>query len=256
MKFHHFKTLDSTNDHLLKMAEGGAPEWTVVVTDRQISGRGRRRRDWWSPEGNLHMSILLRPDVDPRQLLRLPVIASLAFLSAMGESGSPLTVKWPNDILLDGRKLAGILVESRSESEKVLWVVVGFGVNMVRTEDEVPIKLKDRMAFAYELDKDLEPGELAVRIARGMKAWSGAMKGEGWNNAMEEWSRRALLNTPYIYRDGEREVEGVPVRLDDSGGLVMKMEDGEVTVYSGEIEQAVQSPETRVQRTKSRNRSP
>ena len=189
MKYHHFETLGSTNDHLLKMAEGGAPEWTVVIADRQTSGRGRRRRDWWSPEGNLHMSILLRPEVSPQQLLRLPVIASLAFLSAMGESGSSLTIKWPNDILLNGGKMAGILAESRSEGEKVLWVVVGFGVNMVRKEADIPTGLKERLAFACELEEDLEPGELAVRLARGMKALAGGMKGEGWKNAMVEWTR-------------------------------------------------------------------
>ena len=236
MNYHHFEALDSTNDHLLKMAEGGAREWTVVVADRQTSGRGRRTRDWWSPEGNLHMSILLRPEVSPHQLLRLPVIASLAFLSAMGESGTPLKIKWPNDILLDGRKMAGILAESRSEGENVLWAVVGFGVNMVRTVDDIPAGLDDRVAFVDELDEDIEPGELVIRITRSMKAWSEAMKGEGWNNAMEKWSRRALLNIPYIYRDGARETEGVPIRLDESGGLVMETEDGEVTVYSGELE--------------------
>ena len=236
MKIHRYKSLDSTNDHLLKMAEGGAREWTVVVADRQTSGRGRRTRDWWSPEGNLHMSILLRPEVSPHQLLRLPVIASLAFLSAMGESGTPLKIKWPNDILLDGRKMAGILAESRSEGENVLWAVVGFGVNMVRTVDDIPAGLYDRVAFVDELDEDIELGELVIRITRSMKAWSEAMKGEGWNNAMEKWSRRALLNIPYIYRDGARETEGVPIRLDESGGLVMETEDGEVTVYSGELE--------------------
>ena len=241
MKYHHFETLGSTNDHLLKMAEGGAPEWTVVIADRQTSGRGRRSRDWWSPEGNLHMSILLRPKVSPQQLLRLPVIASLAFLSAMGESGSSLTVKWPNDILLDGRKMTGILTESKSEGEKVLWVVVGFGVNMVRKEAHIPIGLKERMAFVSELEEGLEPGELAIRIARSVKAWSGAMMGEGWESAMEEWSRRAIFNLPYTCRDGLREIEGVPVRLDKSGGLVMKTADGEVTVYSGEIEEIGES---------------
>lgn len=248
MIYHHFESLGSTNDHLLKMAEGGAPEWTVVVADRQTSGRGRRRRDWWSPEGNLHMSILLRPEVSPRQLLRLPVIASLAFLSAMGESGSSLTIKWPNDILLNGGKMAGILAESRSEGEKVLWVVVGFGVNMVRKEADIPTGLKERLAFACELEEDLEPGELAVRLARGMKALAGGMKGEGWKNAMEEWTRHAIFNIPYTYRDGEREVEGVPIRLDKSGGLVMETADGEVTVYSGEIEKIVQSPRPKAQR--------
>jgi BirA family biotin operon repressor/biotin-[acetyl-CoA-carboxylase] ligase len=247
MKYHHFETLDSTNDQLLKMAEGGAPEWTVVVADRQTSGRGRRRRDWWSPEGNLYMSILLRPNVTPRQLLRLPVIASLAFLSAIGESGAPLTVKWPNDILLEGRKMAGILAESRCEGERVLWAVVGFGVNMIRPGDDIPIGLKNRLAFTYELEEGLEPEELAIRIAQGMKAWSGAMNEDGWSKAREEWSRRALLNTTYVYRDGGRDIEGVPVRLDESGGLVMETKNGEVTVYSGELENPIQNSKFKIQ---------
>ena len=147
MKYHHFDSLDSTNDHLIKMAEDGAPEWTVVIADRQTLGRGRRSRDWWSPAGNLHMSILLRPRVSPRELLRLPMTASLAVLSAMGSEGSPLTVKWPNDVLLDGRKMAGILTESRSEGNRVHWAVVGFGVNMVKTKDDIPTSLTDRMAL-------------------------------------------------------------------------------------------------------------
>jgi BirA family biotin operon repressor/biotin-[acetyl-CoA-carboxylase] ligase len=241
MKIHRFETLGSTNDHLLKMAEEGTPEWTVVVADRQTGGRGRRTRNWWSPEGNLHVSILLRPEVSPMQLQRLPVIASLAFLTAMGDSGSPLKIKWPNDILLDGRKMAGILAESRSEGEKVLWAVVGFGVNMVRKEDDIPSELKGHLAFVEELDKDLEPRELTVRVTRSMKDLSGAMSGEGWNNAMEQWSQHALLNIPYLYRDAGRETRGVPVRLDASGGLVMETEDGEVTVYSGELGEPVES---------------
>ena len=243
MKFHHFKELGSTNDKLLEMAEKGAPEWSIVTADRQISGRGRGAREWWSPAGNLYMSILLKPEVEPGRMLRLPMIASLAFLSAMGNSGSLLRIKWPNDILFEGRKLAGILVESRTEGEKILWSVVGFGVNMVRSDEPVPARLDGRMAFVQELAKGLSPRDLELRIADGMKKWTGALKEDLWEKAMEEWSRHALLNVPYTWKDGQREVSGLPVRLDRSGGLVMKTEEGEVIVYSGEIEKTVQSPE-------------
>jgi len=248
MDFHHFETLGSTNDHLASMADRGAREWTVVVADRQISGRGRQSRDWWSPRGNLHMSILMRPQATPRELLRLPVLASLALLSAMGEAGSSLSIKWPNDIILEGRKMAGILTESRSEGEKVLWAIVGFGVNVTPSDLEMPADLKDRLAFVHELDKNVKPEELAGRIAMSMKDWSSAVKGESWKRAMEEWSRRALLHTPYVFKSAGRHVEGVPVRIDDSGGLVMKTNDGEVTVYSGELEEIAQSPKPKAQR--------
>lgn len=239
MEYHHFEVLGSTNDHLARMADEGAREWTVVIADRQTSGRGRREDDWWSPEGNLHLSILLRPNVTPRELLRLPVTASLALLSGLGEPGSLLKIKWPNDILYGGRKMAGILVESKSEGDSVQWAVVGFGVNMTRTLDKIPAKIKHRLAFVHELDDSIEPDEMASRIVSGMKAWSGAVTGEDWKKAREVWTQHAMLNVPYVFRDGGREIRGIPVRLDVSGGLVMETEDGEVTVYSGEIEESV-----------------
>jgi BirA family biotin operon repressor/biotin-[acetyl-CoA-carboxylase] ligase len=244
MIYHHFETIGSTNDHLAGMAETGAEEWTVVMADRQTAGRGRGGKAWWSPEGNLHMSILLRPEVDPRKLMRLPVIASVAFLSAMGESGSSLAVKWPNDILLGGRKMAGILVESRSEGDKVLWAVVGFGVNLKRPEDNIPIEIRDRMAFVHEVEEGLEQGDLAARISRSMKEYSAGLKEDRiWDMTREKWSRRALLDAPYTYCDGGRKVKGVPIRLDASGGLVMATEDGQFTVYSGEIEEIIHGSE-------------
>lgn len=238
---HRFESLGSTNDRLTAMAEEGALEWTAVVAGRQTSGKGRREKDWWSPEGNLHLSILLRPMASPRELLRLPAIASLAFLSALGEPGLPLQIKWPNDILLDGRKMAGILVESSSEGDKVRWAVVGFGVNMLRAGDNIPSELKNRLAFVHELDESLEPDDLALRIVSGMKEWSKAMTGDGWEKARDEWTRHALLNVPYLFRDGEKKTRGVPVRLDISGGLVMETGAGEVIVYSGEMEEIGES---------------
>jgi len=233
----HFSQIGSTNDHLAGLAESGAREWTVVVADRQTAGRGRGRRSWWSPEGNLHMSILLRPDVSPRRLLRLPALASLAFLSAMGRPGSSLVVKWPNDVLLDGRKMAGILAQSRSEKERVLWAVVGFGVNMRRPEEGVPPELGGRMAFVRELDERMEANDLAVRILQNMKEYSEALKDDKiWDAARKRWSRRALLGQAYTYRDGDRKIDGVAIRMDENGGLVLETQNGEITVYSGEIE--------------------
>lgn len=235
MKFHHFESIGSTNDHLIRMAENGAGEWTVVTADIQTAGRGRSSRAWWSPQGNLYMSVLLRPAVNPRQLLRLPAIASLAFLSALGDRGSSLKIKWPNDVLLDGKKMAGILAESRTEGEKVLWAVVGFGVNMARGRNDVPPELMDRVAFVDDLHLSLRPRDLALRIVRHLQQWSGAMKGGSWDRAMEEWTRHALLDVPYVHRNGDMEIRGTAVRLDRSGGLVMETPSGEVTVYSGEL---------------------
>lgn len=235
MRFIHFKELGSTNDTLLKMAEEGVEPWTVVIADKQTSGRGREGRDWWSPPGSLYMSVLLRPQVEARELMRLPVLASLALLDAIGNAGSRLLIKWPNDILLDGRKLAGILVESRSEGSRVVNAVVGFGVNMRQTSGPLKTDLTAGMAFTDELVKDLTPRELAESIVVNLIDWSGAIKGEGWKSAVEKWTGHAELGIPYVFRERGKETRGTPVGLDDSGGLVMETEKGKVTVYSGEI---------------------
>ena len=247
MKIHHFEEIDSTNDHLADMAEKGAAEWTAVLADRQTSGKGRQNRSWWSPPGNLHMSVLVKPEASSRELMRLPVIASLAFVSAMGAHGSPLVIKWPNDIVYEGRKMAGILVETRSEGKKVLWAVVGFGVNMVRDEGSIPEYLAHRLAFVQEIDESLDRQELAARILAEMREWSGSLTGDAWTRARKEWMSRALLNTPYTLRDGPTRTEGVPVGLDDFGGLIMETGQGKITVYSGELEN---KPRSKIQNPK------
>jgi BirA family biotin operon repressor/biotin-[acetyl-CoA-carboxylase] ligase len=157
-------------------------------------------------------------------------------------------VKWPNDILVGERKLAGILIQARTEGRDVLWIVAGFGINVHRPEGEIPEEISNGIAFGEDVCTDITTDRLADAIVAGLRGRLISLDRAAWKRAMEEWTGYASWNVIYTHRDGEGETRGTPVRLSEDGGLVLMTDRGEVTVYSGEVTEAVQSPESRVQR--------
>ncbi len=131
--------VDSTNDEARRLAEGGAEEGTLVWGLSQRKGRGRHGRDWASPEGNLYLSLLLRPDCPPREAAQLSFVAAMALTGALNVLVAPhsrIDFKWPNDVLLNGSKVAGILLEASTTGADALdWLIVGTGVNVARAPD-------------------------------------------------------------------------------------------------------------------------
>jgi len=247
MIVHRVQVVDSTNLHLMNMARKGAPSWTVVLADVQTGGLGRAGRTWWSPPGGLYMSVLIRPEGGIRNQSRLPILASLAVLDAMGEPLlEAVRVKWPNDILLEGKKLAGILVSSRMEGAFIPWVVTGFGLNLTRSGQMVPEELEGRLAFFEDISPGISREDLAEAILKEFQRLQICLEDDrAWTDAIKRWTARAAWDTPYLHREGQKETEGVPVRLALDGGLVLRTEKGEVTVHSGEITQASQTLESR-----------
>jgi biotin-[acetyl-CoA-carboxylase] ligase BirA-like protein len=189
MIVHRYGALESTNLQLMKIAEGNAPVWTVVLADSQESGMGRSGRVWWSPPGGLYMSVLVRPPNGIRDLYRLPVLSSLAVLDAVGATETPLRVKWPNDILSGEKKLAGILIQARTDRRRVHWIVAGFGVNMRRPECEIPVEIRDRIAFLEDLRGDITRDRLAEAIVSGLRERLDALDDAAWKRAMDQWTR-------------------------------------------------------------------
>ncbi|MBF0449017.1 MAG: biotin--[acetyl-CoA-carboxylase] ligase [Magnetococcales bacterium] len=131
-KIHFFETLDSTNIQAGILARAGALDGTVVVADHQSQGKGRLGRSWDSPSGlNLYFSLILRPDIYPRHAAQLTLLTGLALAEVVqAVGGEAVQIKWPNDLLLGGRKLAGILTEMAVEADRIQFVVVGVGVNL------------------------------------------------------------------------------------------------------------------------------
>lgn len=133
-----FEALDSTSTLCRTLAEAGEPERLAVVARRQTAGRGTQGRAWVSPPGNLSMSVLLRPTEPARAIGQFSLLAAVALADALEPYADRLRLKWPNDLVIDGAKLAGILAESAVDAAgRLAWLVVGFGVN-VATAPEVP----------------------------------------------------------------------------------------------------------------------
>jgi len=140
----YFETTDSTNLQARRLAEDGAVEGTVVIADQQTSGRGRLGRFWLSPPGvNLYLSVILRPTFAPQDATSMTFLSAVAVAEAIAASG-PFTpqLKWPNDVLLDGRKVAGLLNEMNAETERVHYLVLGIGVNLNMQKADFPDDLR------------------------------------------------------------------------------------------------------------------
>lgn len=139
MKILYYKRLQSTNTTAYHLGERGDSEWTVVTADIQTKGRGRAGKKWESPKGGLWFSILLRPDVSSQRVSMLQFLAANATRNAIeNETGERVRLKWPNDLVLDGAKLGGILVELKIKGEQVEFAVIGIGINVNQPKGRLP----------------------------------------------------------------------------------------------------------------------
>jgi BirA family transcriptional regulator, biotin operon repressor / biotin---[acetyl-CoA-carboxylase] ligase len=212
----HFRLVDSTNARARELAGRGAPHGTVVTAAEQSAGRGRQGRTWTAPPGRaLLCSILVR---DPPRLL--PLVAGVAVAEVVGPEAR---LKWPNDVLVDGRKVAGILVEARLQER---WAVVGIGLNVAVREADFPPELRDRAGTLGLEPSAIEPTLEA--LLRALERWLAADPG-----AVLQAVRGldALLARPV--RWGGR--TGVGAGVDSDGRLVVATEEGEVRLDAGEV---------------------
>jgi len=231
-----FDAVGSTNAEALAAAGGPAPRWFVART--QTTGRGRRGRPWRSEPGNLYASLLLS-DIGP--LSRQPelcFVAALALYDAVrAVSGiDPLRIrlKWPNDVLVDGAKLAGILLEGTVLPGGRNGTVIGFGVNCAHNPSDTPYATTNLGAVGYPTEPEALLAALDAAMMARVAQWDG---GAGFAETREAWVRRALgLGRPVTVRLGERQSEGVFEALDFSGAMVLRRPDGaRETISAGDV---------------------
>lgn len=241
----HYRETDSTNTRARELAAAGAPHGTVVTAAEQSKGRGRQGRVWTAPAGKaLLYSAVVRP-LDERHLM-LPLAVPLAVCEAAEELGPGIEcgVKWPNDIHLEGRKLAGVLIEARPQDH---WAVVGVGLNLTITSDEFPPDLRDTAVSIFDFDGG-DRGEVRRSLPavapsglpsipltatevlnRHLDRWAAASPDE----VLAEWRNRDVLHSHEISWDGG---SGVADGVDDRGYLLVVTADGDrVALGAGEV---------------------
>ncbi len=238
--YHHYALLDSSNRQAAEWAQQGAAEGTVVVAEQQSQGRGRLGRHWFSPVGiNLYCSLLLRPAVAPRHAPQLTLLAGLALWKTVQQWGiEECRLKWPNDLLLRGRKAAGILTEMRAEGEKTHYVIVGIGVNLNGSRGDFPDPLQEQAihlaeALPFTIDRGLFLADLLLQ----WEALYGDYLQKGCAPLAAEWWRVAdWAGRPLSVRLADRSFVGEAVTLDADGCLLVRCADGMLTrVVAGDV---------------------
>jgi BirA family transcriptional regulator, biotin operon repressor / biotin---[acetyl-CoA-carboxylase] ligase len=220
----HYRVTDSTNTRARELAEGGAPNGTVVTAREQTAGRGRVGRVWTAPEGKaLLYSTILRP-LDQRHLL-LPLSVPLAVCAAAEElrPDAKCMVKWPNDVWLEGRKLSGILIEARPQDG---WAVIGVGLNLTIAPDEFPADLRQPAVSLFPPT----PSTAAEVLSRHLDHWVTARD----DDVLAEWrGRDGLRGREVSWEDGS----GVAGGIDDRGNLIVVTAGGDsVSLGAGEVQ--------------------
>jgi BirA family transcriptional regulator, biotin operon repressor / biotin---[acetyl-CoA-carboxylase] ligase len=219
----HYRRTDSTNERARELALAGAPHGTLVTADEQTAGRGRQGRTWAAPPGAAVLMSLLLRELDERSAA-LPLAAAVAVCEAL----APLRceIKWPNDVWLDRRKLAGILVEGRPQEG---WAVLGIGLNVSTDVAELPAELRDSATSLWIAGGD-ERGrdEVLAALLSALERRLGQEPAE----VLPAWRERdALLGERIRWQAGE----GTAAGIDDTGALLVDTDDGRVALDAGEV---------------------
>jgi BirA family biotin operon repressor/biotin-[acetyl-CoA-carboxylase] ligase len=227
--------LGSTNDRVKLLVRDGAPEWTTVLADVQTAGRGREGRSWASPAGGLYLSVLLRPAF--RHVGVLPLAAGVAVAEAAGEQGVEAALKWPNDVQVDGRKLAGILAEAASGSAGTEWVALGIGLNVAAPSASLPLELRGAVASLADSGACPEVPAVAASVLAWLRVWYDAL-GSSPGVVVAAWRRRAVAwwGETVEIRTGAETLRGRLLDVDQDGALLVGAPGGTTRrVVSGEV---------------------
>lgn len=218
----HYRLIDSTNERARELALAGAPHGTLVTADEQVAGRGRQGRAWTAPPGSgVLMSLVVR-DLDERSAA-LPLAAAVAVCEAL----APLDcrIKWPNDVWVERRKLAGILVEGRPQEG---WAIVGIGLNVSTAAKQLPAVLRETATSLRIAGVERDREEVLAALLEALRRRLGQPPEE----VLPAWRERdALRGESVRWRDGEGRAAGI----DETGALIVETDRGPVTLDAGEV---------------------
>jgi BirA family biotin operon repressor/biotin-[acetyl-CoA-carboxylase] ligase len=234
-KIYAFETIDSTNSCARVMAAAGAPEGTVVIAELQTSGRGRMGRSWVAnPQENLTFSVVLRPGMSALNLL--PLLTGIAVGDAVREqAGVEPDCKWPNDLLLGGRKFCGILLEGSLRDEALEFAVAGIGINV--NQILFPPDLSDRAtSLRLICGREFNREELLRTILHHLEHLYQTGCREDFSSVPRLWTTRAqMIGRPILIQMRDTRLAGTARRIAPDGGLVIATDSGEQTVYAGDV---------------------
>jgi BirA family biotin operon repressor/biotin-[acetyl-CoA-carboxylase] ligase len=238
---HHFDTLDSTNARAYQLALNGAEEGEVVIAESQQKGKGRLGRQWFSPPFlNLYLSVILRPPIPPHQASLMTLMAAVATADAIRQlSGLFPLIKWPNDILLRDRKVAGLLNEIHSEIDRIHFVILGIGVNLNMDESMFSEEIRAAAtSLRIEMGRTISRKVFLQILLEELERWYSIFIHEGSAAILEAWRNRAQIKGRRVNVTSFGEaLTGVAIDVDSDGALILETGDeGRRRVVAGDVE--------------------
>ena len=236
----HYDTVSSTQDIAAEMARRGANEGTLVVTETQEKGRGRKGRSWVSlPQGGIYLSIILRPNLMPFQVVQIPLIAGIAMIKAIRET-VPLqpVIKWPNDIIIGKKKVGGILTEMSSEIDGVNYVVLGIGLNVNMPASLFEENISDiATSLIDECGKYTSRVKLVQSFLHEFELFYEKFLTDGFSSIRDQWKELNItLGSLVKITDGITDIEGEAIDIDNDGFLLVRKENGDISrIISGDV---------------------
>lgn len=222
-KVYHFNELDSTNEYAKKIAEPG----TVIIADKQTKGKGRLERNWFSPLGGIYISIILKQETPV-----ITLIVGLSVCKTIRRYGLDARTKWPNDILVKGKKIAGILTEQGQA-----YTIVGIGINANIDVDCLPEEFRDcSTTLRQELKRDISKGELIEVLLGKIEADYNVMREGRGSELLEQWrSLSAVMGKTIEVKTPGKSTKGEVVDIDEDGALLLRVKNGNIEkIIAGE----------------------
>jgi BirA family biotin operon repressor/biotin-[acetyl-CoA-carboxylase] ligase len=251
---HYFYTIESTNSKAYELANQGADEGEVVIAESQTKGKGRLGRNWFSPPYlNLYLSVILRPRISPHQAPLITLMAAVAAAEAIEKSFSLRpSIKWPNDILLNGRKVAGLLNEIKSETDRIHFVILGIGVNLNVDGKIFPKEIRSiATSMKKEMGQAISRKNFLASLLQEMEKWYAVFLKEGGCGILRSWRKWAQMKGREVRMTSFGEtIAGRAVDVDSDGALIIETKRGErKRVVAGDVEYKNKAPNSRHQIT-------
>ena len=239
-KFHYFPELDSTNTYARQLAEAGAREGEIVIAEAQTQGRGRLGRRWQSPPfTNLYLSVILRPQFPPAQAPQITLTAAVALAETVASFiAQPATIKWPNDILVGGKKLAGILSEASCDAERLHYVILGIGANLNYAIDLMPEEIRERAtSIAHITGNAVSRESFLRRLIQDLDRCYGELEDSGFAALARRWQAHFNLRDRRVRVELlDQVVEGWARGIDGDGALLVEDDKGrQQRVIAGDV---------------------
>ena len=233
---YYYPEIGSTNDEAFRLGIAGAPEGTAVIADSQTKGKGRLQRVWHSPPGsNIYTSILLRPNYSPDQAPQISIAAGVAVAEIINEyCPGQVQLKWPNDVLLNKKKVCGILAQMKTSADVIDFVVVGMGINVNIGYNQLPQDIRTiATSLAIETGREIARLELIISLYENLAKWYKELTQRGFDAIKEKWLNLAPMinqDVQIMFRNGG--VRGKALGLDDDGSLIILTANNETVKVS------------------------